>query len=253
MPCKSPVFDPPPYAGTTIPHLDFSEDDPKEVDKFKPYTAEIGPLDLEHINAMCLIEIPETLTDDPPDLNEDVNDYGSIGAFYQAVAHGAAQLKSDLRGGVKQVDYFSAFYRNAPALTVTGSGDDGFNQVSLLIDLITDQGEGDGNQAEEVKLVFQNTADDIDPASDHFDKFLSIKSSPKLPEVFNATPADRYTREQQELEAIQREQFDALRVALRALFSGENPPDFFPLMASVGSAIRNCWEHGVTPKFTKIS
>ena len=52
------------------------------------------------------------------------------------MAYGAAQLKNDLRGGIKQVEYFAAFYRNAPALTVTEGGDDGFNQVSLLIDLI---------------------------------------------------------------------------------------------------------------------
>lgn len=251
----SPCFGPPAYEGTTVPHLDFSGDAPEEVDKFKPYTAEIGSLDLEHINAMCLIEIPENLTGETPDLHDDVNEYGSIGQFYQAVAYGAAQLKGHLRGGVNQVDYFSAFYRNAPSLKVTDSGEEGFSQASLLIDLITDQGEGDSKQDQTILPAFWNTADDVKPEADHFGKFVSIKDTyfsagGKRPVTFaTTTPAD-YTQQQKDLEAILIDKFTELRKTLEALFSGRNPPEFFPIMAAVGGAIRNCWEHGVTPKFS---
>lgn len=245
----SPTFKAPVYQGTTVPHLVFSGDDPAEVDKFKPYSAEIGPLDLLRINAMCLIEIPEDLTGEPPELNEHVTEYGSIGQFYQAVRFGATQLPQDLNGGVRQVDYFSSFYRNAPALTVSESGGDGLDQVGFLIDLITDQGEGTGKKGPEVLFQFQNTADDIRPGDDHFDKFSSIKACP-LPDVFTAKPREQYTEEDLRLEKILIDAFSQLRDRLTRLFAGENPQDFFPIMATVGSAMRNCWKHGVTPKFS---
>lgn len=246
----SPTFEPPVYEGDTIPHIDFSGDDPKEVDKFKPYTATIGPLDLEHINAMCLIEIPEYLTGETVDLNENVTEYGSIGEFYKALRYGAAQLKQYLHGGVNQVESFAAYYRNMPSLTVTGSGDDGFDQVELLIDLITDQGEGASEKTETVLLPFQNTADDIAPDKDHFDKFLSIKNAGSFPETFPVKSPSDYTEQDKQLTAILITEFANLMAALEKLFKGENPQQFFPLMASVGGAIRNCWENGVTPKFS---
>ena len=244
---RSPTFEAPVYQGTNVPHLDFSGDDPAEVDRYKPYTAEIGPLDLEHINAMCLIEIPEELTGESPALKENVTEYGSIGQFYQAVKFGAVQLRHELRGGIRQVDYFSAFYRNVPALTISSDGPEGFDQARLLIELITDQGEGQGSQG--VLYPFQNTADDTEPQRDHFEKFKAIKKPP-LPEVFEVKPVDSYTEDDRLLQAIVVEQFTALRAALHALFSGQNPVNFFPTMASVGAAVRNCWTHGVTPKFS---
>ncbi|MDD9965763.1 MAG: ferritin-like domain-containing protein [Myxococcales bacterium] len=246
----SPSFAAPTYEGTTVPHLDFSGDDPQEVKEFSPYTAEIGPLDDEHVNAMCLIEIPEDLTGEPPALDQDVTAYGSIGQFYQAVEFGAAQLRGQLRGGVRQVGHFGAAYRNAPSLVVTESGQAGFDQARLLLDLITDQGEGIGRDNRGVLPVFQNTADDISPGEDHFDKFRQIKYNPPLPEVFTAKPAKQYTPEDLALQANLVERFTALRAALTALFAGQSPAEFFPIMAGVGAAIRNCWAHGVTPKFS---
>lgn len=245
----SPEFAAPQYGGEKIPHLDFSGDDPDEVKKFSPYSTRIGPLDAEHINAMCLIEIPESDTGEPPELNEDVTAYGSIGQFYQAVRFGATQLRQHLRGGIRQVDFFSAYYRNAPALTVSSNGTEGFDQAALLIDLITDQGEG-VRKAPEIATPFRNTADDIRPDEDHFDKFLGIKNCGPLPDVYPVKSVEEYTEHDKKLEAILIHNFTGLRHALEATFKGENPENFFPLMASVGGNIRNCWKHGITPKFS---
>ncbi|WNJ17559.1 ferritin-like domain-containing protein [Pontibacter sp. G13] len=246
----SPTFDPPVYEGTTIPHLDFSKDDPEAIKPYLPYTAEIGPLDLEHINAMCLVEIPDYDTGAPVELHSDVDEYGSIGAFYEALRFGASCLKDEIRGGVRQVDYFSAFYRNMPDMKITESREAGFNQIDLLIDLITDQGEGYAKKDPTVPATFQNTADDTEPEDDHFEKFNQIKNAISKPLTFAIKPVSDYSDEDRELAQIQLESFDALRGALQLLFSGENPENFFPLMAGVGAAIRNCWEHGVTPAFS---
>lgn len=246
----SPTIAAPVYKDKEVPHIDFSGDDPDQIKKFKPYIAEIGPLDLKHINAMCLIEIPESLTGEKPVLKSDVTEYGSIGQFYQALRFGASQLKQDIRGGVKQVDFFAAFYRNMPTMTITNSGEDGFDQVDLLIDLITEQGEGEGKDTETMAETFRNTADDQAAEDDHFDKFLAIKNAKSLPKTFKAKSPAKYTKQDKKVEAILVEQFTELRAVLEGLFSGNNPQNFFPIMASVGGAIRNCWEHGVTPKFS---
>ena len=60
----------------------------------------------------------------------------------------------------------------------------------------------------------------------------------------------KYTDEQKYIEDILLKQFGELRALLRGLFSGENPDNFFPIMASVGGAIRNCWKHKVTPRYS---
>ncbi|AMO55026.1 hypothetical protein GZ77_00260 [Endozoicomonas montiporae] len=246
----SPSFSPPVYKGKTIPYLDFSQDPPETIKPYCPYTAEIGGLDEQHINAMCLIEIPDYETE-PTSLQFCVNaqEYGSIGAFYEALRIGLEHLKDHIRGGVRQVDFFSAFYRNTPDMKITNSGSDGMNQVNMLINLITNQGEGVSKTYEKIPPAFQNTADDTAPEEDHFAKFNEIKNS-TLPVTFKAKPISKYTKEDKELEAILVRQFSHLMTALEGLFKGDNPENFFPVMASVGGAIRNCWEHGVTPKFS---
>lgn len=266
----SPTFAAPVYKGKTIPHLDFSQDNPEVIKKFEPYTAEIGPLDLEHANAMCLIEIPEDLTQDTINLKEDASEYGSIGEFYAALRYGATLLKDHIRGNVHQVDYFSAFYRNTPNLTVTENADPGLAQVNMLINLIVDQGEGADNsdrgqrvsqQQPIIPYQFQNTADDPWPEDDHFEKFLKIKEmfekNEGLPPVFPVKPVSEYTKEDLELQKILLEHFTKLRATMVSLFGDRyaGPPKpnlqaFFPTMANVGAAIRNCWINGVTPKYS---
>lgn len=243
----SPTFQPPLYEGQKVPHLNFSLDHPNPVPQFSPYSAEIGPLDLERANAMCLIEYPEWEGDEKPDLREDVTEYANIGEFYHAVAYGARQLTEYLHGGVNQVDLFSAYYRNMPSVIVTDSGEAGFNQVDLLIQAITQQGEGISRAREEIVYVFQNTATDSAPALNHFEKFL--KARDELPAIYAVKMESDYTAEDYNRLEILKKHFAELRGALEKLFSGKNPDNFLQVMTTVGADIQNCWKNGVTPRF----
>ncbi|HEX2087393.1 MAG TPA: ferritin-like domain-containing protein, partial [Solirubrobacteraceae bacterium] len=55
----APRFVPPVYGGPTVPHIDFALDVPNPTELYTPYSTAIGPLDLERVNTMCLIEYPE--------------------------------------------------------------------------------------------------------------------------------------------------------------------------------------------------
>lgn len=250
----SPTFAAPVYSGQNIPHLNFSLDDPNPTQEpqYQPYSAEIGPLDRARINAMCLIEYPDWDSDDQPDMQEDITQYANIGEFYRAIRYGAEELQDQIRGGIKQVDFFSSFYRNMPAMTVSESGKNGFYQVGLLFDLITDQGEGISSSKEKITPVFQNTADDRNQELDHFDKFEQIRTNPAWPLTYPAKPVADYTEQDKEILGILLEHFAALRQNLQALFNGENPDDFVRLMVSVGADIQNCWKNGVTPRFSEV-
>jgi hypothetical protein len=243
----SPTFAAPVYEGQTVPHLDFKLDNPDPIEQFSPYLAEIGPMDTERINAMCLIEYPDWESKSPPELNDNVKDYANIGDFYIAVAYGAAQLAEHLRGGVNQIDLFSAYYRNLPSLIVTDSGDVGFRQVDLLIQTITEQGEGISRAREEIVYAFQNTATDMAPSLSHFEKFMKVRDN--MPATRKAKAESDYSPEDHDLLNTLLKDFAVLRGALEGLFSGRDPGEFLPLMVTVGADIQNCWSHGVTPRF----
>ena len=246
----SPVFSAStfPYAGTTIPHLDFKLDPDNPTQQFDPYSAEIGPLDELRVNGMCLVEYPEWDTGGKPDYRDDVSEYGSIGEFYDAVEYGAAQLRAQIVGGVNQVDLFSAFYRNVPQLTVTASGSQAFSEVCLLIDIIRDQGEA-AKVADAIDPAFQNTADDSDPQSSHYEKFCQIRSQ-QLPHTYPVKDPADYTADDEKRLRILGENFARFTAMLGDLFAGRNPSTFAPLMATIGGNILACWKSGVTPKFT---
>lgn len=243
----SPTFDAPRYVDQTIPHLEFSIDQPDSRPAFSPFSAEIGPLDAERVNAMCLVEFPEW-GQSPPDLRDDVTEYGSIGAFYDAVEYGARLLQSDLRGGVRQVDYFSAFYRDLPALTVSTSGPAGFRQVALLLSVIRAQGEGDKGRGE-LPAPFRNTADDGAASQDHYEKFLAIRAAP-LPATYPVKPAAAWSDQDRHLEADLVATFAELRAAMAAMFAGGGAGPFLAVMVKVGAAIQTCWKRGIVPRFS---
>ncbi len=243
----SPTFAAPRYVDRTIPHLDFAIDEPDPRPEFSPFTAEIGPLDSERVNAMCLVEFPEW-GQSPPDLHDDVTEYGSIGAFYDAVEHGAGLLQSDLRGGVRQVDYFSAFYRDLPALTVSESGAAGFRQVALLLSVIRAQGEGDKGR-QELPAPYRNTADDGAAGQDHYEKFLTIRGAP-LPATYPVKPPTDLTDQDRELQAGVVASFAELLTAMTTMFSGGESRPFLPVMVKVGAGIQTCWKRGVVPRFS---
>jgi hypothetical protein len=243
----SPVFDAPRYAGQTIPHLEFSIDDPDPRPKFSPFTAEIGPLDLDHVNAMCLVEFPDW-GQSPPHLSDDVREYGSIGAFYDAVEYGAGLLRSHVRGGVRQVDYFSAFYKDLPVLTVSDSGPAGFREVVLLLSVIRAQGEG-ANVRGEVPPPFRNTADDGAADEDHYEKFLRIRGA-ALPPTYPVKPASEWSDENRLLQTDLVASFDELRAAMAVMFAGGERAPFLPVMVKVGALVQTCWKRGVVPRFS---
>ncbi len=243
----SPKFAAPVYDGT-IPHLNFQLDHPNPTRFFSPYSAEIGPLDSLRINGMCLVEYPDWVGFDKPNLCQNVNEYPNIGAFYQAVAYGASQLVDHLRGGVNQIDIFRAYYRNMPSMIVSDSGAQGFNQADLLLTAITEQGEGISRARKDIASSFQNTATDAHPQLSHFEKFSAIRDNP-LPATYPVKDPSRYSREDKHLLVNLDKHFRALRHALEELFAGKNPPNFMQYMVTVGADIQTCWKHGVTPRF----
>ncbi len=243
----SPKFAAPVYDGS-VPHLNFKLDHPNPTKLFSPYSALIGPLDRERINAMCLVEYPDWKGWERPFLSQNISEYPNIGTFYQAVGYGAQQLIDELHGGINQIDIFRAYYRNMPQMIVSDSGRAGFNQADLLLTAITEQGEGISRARKEIATAFQNTATDATPQLSHFEKFQAIREAP-LPATYPVKSPASYSREDKRLLVIQRKHFRALRGTLEALFAGKNPPDFMQYMVTVGADIQNCWMHGVTPRF----
>ena len=246
----SPVFGPAtfPYHGTAIPHLDFALDPDNPTTQFSPYSAEIGPLDERRINAMCLIEYPEWDTGGRPDYHDKVNEYGSIGEFYDALERGARQLKGDIAGGVKQVDMFAAFYRDLPAMTVQGSGTRGLSEVVLLIDVIRDQGEA-AKAVDMIAAPFRNTADDSAAQDSHYEKFSMIRRG-ELPSTYPMRDPSEYTPDDHKRREILMDNFARFTKLLGELFSGKSPAGFDPLMVTIGANVLACWRSGVTPRFS---
>jgi len=246
----SPKFDAPVYNGT-IPHLDFSLDHPSPTEKFSPNDATIGSLNKARINAMCLVEYPLWVGEEDIDYSDDVTEYGSIAAFYQAVSKGAEQLKDHIKGGVRQVDLFSAYYNNIPAMTVRSNGADGFADVALLVEAICSQGEGktDG-KIHDIAVPFQNTADDLHQDKSHFQKFMMIAER-ELPEVYAEKDIKAYSAYDHELAENLQVRFKKFRQAMEAMFAGENPDGFYTEMVGMGAAMQNCWANGVVPPFNQ--
>lgn len=236
------------YEGTTIPHLDFSLDPDNPAGQFSPYSAEIGPLDQSRINAMCLIEYPEWDTGGHPDYRDDVNEYGSIGEFYDALELGAEQLTPLIRGGVNQVNKFSDFYPELPMMTVDSGGLVGIEEIRLLMKVIRDQGEA-AKANDQIEVPFRNALDDPDPAASHYQKFVTIRDS-ALPATYPAKDPTEYSPEDLSCRKTLIEDFARFTAAVTALLAGREPADFDDLMGTVGQDILTCWQNGVTPEFS---
>ena len=243
-----PKFDAPKYQGQDIPHLNFRLDTPDPRTIYHPYSAEIGPLDLERINAMCLIEYPEWFTGHKPDVQEDVTQYGSIGEFYDAVEVGASELVYDLQGNQNQINEFQYFYNEFTDPTITTDGGQGLSQALNLIKAITDQGEGKTEGDVEIPEKYQNTADGFEESWSHFRKFTAIRDSKDSPEIYpyKIEPDEQGLKAQK----ILINNFTEFRHILKRLFSGKDLGNFAPVMATLGGNILNCWQHGALPKFS---
>lgn len=271
----SPAFGNPVYKGKNIPHLKFNLDTPNPTDEFRPYTAEIGPFDIERLNAFCLIEYPEWDTEREPNAHARIDEYGSIGEFYTALSMGAAavvaQDPANLKGDVKQIDLFKHFYNayTSPVTTpvfnpigthrmcVTEGGDMGLEQVLRLIDVVTSQGEGQTEGDALIPTAYQNTADDVQPPNTHFTKFFGILTAVQDGQPFPLTyplkkhpPKSGESKEQTAAQERLKKNFAKFRRLLETMFGGGVLPDHFGAeMATLGGNIRRCWQLGVVPTF----
>jgi Ferritin-like len=243
-----PTFTPPRYTGQTVPHIAFDLDTPNPVDTYAPFSAEIGPLDELRVNTMCLIEYPEWRTHRQPDVHEDRENYGSIAEFYDAVRAGLRELRAHARGGVNQVDEFRYFYNELPDQTITYDGDEGYLQALALIDVITDQGEGQSEGDTSVAPEHQNTADGFHEAWTHFHKFTLIRDGARLPATFTGVAEPEPGSPGAEAQATLVEDFAGFMATLDALFGGERPADFGAVMAKLGGDILTCWQRGAIPR-----
>jgi len=246
----SPRFMAPVYVGHHVPHLRFNLDKPNPTQIFHPYSAELGPLDVQRLNTMCLIEYPEWSTDRTPDVRPNHEDYGSIGEFYAAVRAGVAALRGNIRGHTRQVDQFRFFYEGFAQPTITRDGLEGYLQAVTLIDLITAQGEGQTQGDADVPPAFRNTADGFHNHWPHYRKFTTIRSAGALPETWSghAAPSEGSPGHRAQQRLI-RDFAEFLRV-LDALFSGQSEGNFGPLMARLGGDILTCWQNNTIPRFS---
>lgn len=248
------AFISPPYKGKEVPHLMFTkgEIDRDPVDpgqSYRPYSAEIGPLDEARVNAMCLIEYPEDDVNEPPDLKQDATEYSSIGEFYRAVLFGATQHVEDIQANHNQVEIFRNFYRHFPSQTITQPGVAGLNQVMDVINAITDQGEG-VRRTDTIPLEYRNTADGFNSNEDHFAKFNQIKNLTEMPECYSGVAHPDKGSAGEEAQKILLRSFERFRRDMVTLFNGTRPRDFGPNMAILGGNILNCWKSGAIPRFS---
>ena len=245
-----PRFVPPAYQGRTVPHIDFALDKPNPTEQYTPFSAEIGPLDVERVNTMCLIEYPLWETERQPDVRQDQDKYGSIAEFYAAVRAGMYLLRGQLRGGVNQVDEFRFFYNDFPDQRIDFDGDDGYLQAVRLIDLITDQGEGQSAGDTPVAVEHQNTADGVHESWSHFKKFSTIRARVSLPATYDAVagpPAGSPGHRAQDTLVAD---FATFLQTLESLFGGGKSTEFGVQMAKLGGDILTCWQRGAIPRFS---
>jgi len=233
-----------PSYGGSIPHLDFSLDQPNPTNIYFPYSTAIGAFDVERINAMCIIEYPDwsaCVQKNPSD------EYGSIGEFYDSVRSGVEQLAELIQGNKNQVAHFKAQYPGMASLTITKDGREGFPQANTLINAIVNQGEGQAKQADYISSEFQNRADDMQPSWDHFEKFTYLREQP-LPETYRLTIGNERSKQVQKILLTH---FGEFLKQMNRLFRGKSVTDFGPLMFKVGAGMANCWENGALPVFSR--
>lgn len=234
-----------PRYGGDIPHLDFALDQVDPRKDYSPYSTSIGPFDVERLNTMCIIEYPDWHHGDRAAPSGSTTEYGSIGELYGAIRAGIEELRSDIRGDHRQVDYFARFYPDLDHPTITLAGADGLPQALGLIDAIVSQGEGKARKQDFVPASYQNKADDLQPSWDHFEKFTYLRNQP-LPEVHRLTIGNDAGKRAQE-DTLRN--FGELLAQLNALFHGERIDSFGPLMFTIGAGIAACWQNGTLPVF----
>lgn len=247
----SPTFAAPVYEGKNIPHLNFKLDTPNPTETYHPYSAELGPLDEKRINSMCLIEYPEWDTGHKPNLQPKIEEYGSIGEFYDAVRVGAAELAEGfLIGRRNQVDVFRRYYHHFVDQTVTEDGKAGLLQVQRLIEAITEQGEGQTEGDVDIRPEFQETADGVHSDWPHFRKFTVIRDAKSFPATYSGVAHPEPGSPGHQAQETLVRNFTVFRKTLETYFSGGDPGDFGAKMATLGANVLSCWRNGAIPRFS---
>ncbi len=270
-----------PHYGKEVPHLDFTENPNQPTKVFSPYSTQIGPMDVERINTMCIIECPGELS--PATLNPNSDEYSSIGEIYNAIREGAAVLSECIIANNNQVAHFQSTYPEVSSLTVSKDCCEGFKQVNGLIDLIVDQGEGaawpdekinrdvpieqrfEDYQQEQLSPEYQNHVDDIQPYWDHFQKFTYLRKQ-TLPATFPLNfGSPRGLQNQQILVSHFGHFLQLMNIVFNPIYQQqlakengisveqvqhEAGAEFGTTMYKVGAAIAACWENGVVPVFS---
>ncbi|ACJ27468.1 Conserved hypothetical protein [Shewanella piezotolerans WP3] len=270
-----------PHYGKEVPHLDFTENPNQPTKVFSPYSTQIGPMDVERINTMCIIECPGELS--PATLNPSNDEYSSIGEIYNAIREGAAVLSECIIANNNQVAHFQSTYPEVSSLTVSKDCCEGLNQVNGLIDLIVDQGEGaawpeesinrevpieqrfEDYQQEQLPSEYQNHVDDIQPYWDHFQKFTYLRKQ-TLPETFPLNfGSPRGLQNQQILISHFGHFLQLMNIVFNPIYQQQLAEkngisveqvqhdagaEFGTTMYKVGAAIAACWENGVVPVFS---
>jgi len=245
-----PTVESPQYVGRTVPHLCFRLDEPNPTRIFNPYSAELGPLDEKRMNTMCLIEYPEWDTQRTPDLRPRIEEYGSIGELYTALRVGMTELRDHLRGGVRQLDFFRQFFVDLSQQTITLEGDAGLHQALTLVDVITDQGEGQTQGDADIPEEFRNTADGFEESWPHFRKFMTLRESNRLPATYDGVPDPPVGSPGYIAQERLQEDFVAFREVLENLYRGGESHHFGSVMAKLGGDVLTCWQNGAIPKFS---
>ncbi|MGH7867121.1 MAG: ferritin-like domain-containing protein, partial [Candidatus Dormibacteraceae bacterium] len=247
----APRFQSPVYYGKNLPHINFSLDKPNPTEKYPYYSAEIGPLDKERLDTMCLIKYPEWKTKRRPIPYENRQEYGSIAEFYESTIIGMDQLVKELNGGVHQVAEFRYFYNRFGEQRIMHSGQTGLGQAKKLINLILDQGEGKSAGDSEIAQEHRNTADGYAEEWSHFRRFTSILDTKSLPPTYSGVlepPTDDQLGRAAQQTLIK--DFGTFLGTLERHFNGEPQVDFTPQMVKIGGYILTCWQRGAIPRFS---
>ena len=101
-----------------------------------------------------------------------------------------------------------------------------------------------------IKKAFRNTADDIQPAWPHFEKFYSFINGGVLPETYSAEhhPPEGSAGFEAQVRLV--ENFTKFRWALTDLFAGKPVPNFYVHMVTLAGNILACWQNGAVPTFS---
>ena len=221
----APELRPPDYDRSTIPHIDFDLDVPSPTWIYRPHSPHLGPLDLERINTMCLVEYPQWKSREWPRPTEDLTDYMSMAEFHDSLWLGIQTLASRIRGDHRQIELLDGM--------VIESDVAGLAEIERMLEAIRSFGEA---------APSRHTA----MASGHFATFNEFRDLSELPATYGGRPI---AEPGSPGELAQRRSVEAFTVFLTALDELE-PEAIERTLGDLIQRAKACWQSGVIPKFS---